>query len=210
MLRNVQDMCLKINQTHLREDLPLKTLPCIIETCNLHHGNKELFEDIRHIQEIFSLHPDQSFPIELSGCFYAWHGWEGSGNFFVSLTDRGQTVYRKLLWYAGYAIWITGYKIPSKGVSLSEQLQAKLIHTELLAASVWPEVLLILHMELWSQLQWGDSYFFSFVLCCRAKSLHQEPMGLFWELWLVHVATGGKEGFRDVQYTINYQPSQKC
>lgn len=38
---------------------------------------------------------------------------------------------RVRLWYAGYAIWITDCKIPSKKTSWSQQCETKLIHQEM-------------------------------------------------------------------------------
>ncbi len=128
--------------------------------------------------------------------------WEqGSGNFLVSPPDRGQTVYRTALprfclWYAGYAIWITGCKIPSKEASWSQRCEAKLIHKE---------------MSCWQPLCDRQNYFsihgpvdrrnrgeihicFSlFFLCVPAGGLStMSRWVLFWGpwLWLVGVNTG--------------------
>ena len=101
-------------------------------------------------------------------CFQGGHGQQGSGNLLVCLLDRGQIVYRKPfprvgLWYAGYAIWITGCKIPSKEASWSQWCEAKLMHKEMRSWQLQCDQ----HSQLsvyGPELRWGDSFFFFFVL----------------------------------------------
>lgn len=65
-----------------------------------------------------------------------WGRMTGKWELSCQSTWRGQTVYRKALprvsvWYAGYAIWITGCKIPSKETAWSQWCEAKLNQEEM-------------------------------------------------------------------------------
>lgn len=110
---------------------------------------------------------------------------QGSGNFLVSQPDRGQTVYRKALprvslWYAGYVLWITGCKIPSKEASWSQRCEAKLIHKEM---SCWqPRCDQHNYFSIHGAVDWSyrGEIHIRFVLFVRIGrwSLHHELMGI--------------------------------
>lgn len=74
--------------------------------------------------------------IKHMGQFQAGQEDREVGTFLCVHWTAGQTVYRMALprvclWYAGYAMWITGCKIPSKEASWSQQCEAKLIRKKM-------------------------------------------------------------------------------
>lgn len=126
---------------------------------------------------------------------------EEVGTFLSVQRTWWQTVYRKALprvclWYAGYAIWITGCKIPSKEASWSQRCEAKPIHKEM---SFWqPQCDQENYFSIHGPIDWNyrgeiHTCFSLFFLCASAGGLPSMSWWvLFWGpwLWLVGVNTG--------------------